>query len=140
MLGRRTYTQDELDHATRAIEAQLGAYRRLADAVRGDSEAEAALAEFEPLFFANLTLVLDRYFVHRIRAVSGKDGNPLNEVELLTESVMSNGGEFRGNNVIKLKPDETVLKLAPGDPIRIDADGFERLAAAFLGEIRTRFV
>jgi hypothetical protein len=39
-----------------------------------------------------MTLVLDRYFVHRLRVVAGKDGNPLNEIELLTDSLMNNDG------------------------------------------------
>ena len=30
--------------------------------------------------FNNMTLVLDRYFVHRLRTVTGKDGNPLNQL------------------------------------------------------------
>jgi hypothetical protein len=42
--------------------------------------------------------------------VTGKDGNPLNEVELLTESLINNG-VLRGNNVIKHVPTESVLKL-----------------------------
>jgi hypothetical protein len=34
-----------------------------------------------------MTLMLDRYFVHRLRMVTGKDGNPLNEVELIEGNV-----------------------------------------------------
>lgn len=51
----------------------------------------------QPLFFNGLTLVLGRYFVHRLRMVTGKEGNPLSEVELLTESLMNNGGVLRGD-------------------------------------------
>jgi hypothetical protein len=40
------------------------------------------LEAFETLLFNNMILVLDRNFVHRLRMVIGKDGNPLNEVEL----------------------------------------------------------
>jgi hypothetical protein len=77
MLGRKAYTPEELQTARTAIAEQLDAYRRLTAAVAGDADAEAALATFEPRFFNNLTLALDRYFVHRIRPVTGKDGNPL---------------------------------------------------------------
>ncbi len=71
----------------------------------------SALEAFEPLFFNNMTLVLDRYFVHRLRAVTRKDGNPLSEVELMSDSLMNNDGVLRGNNVIKLVPGHSVLKL-----------------------------
>ena len=87
-----------------------------------------------------MTLVLDRYFVHRLRMVTGKDGNPLNEVELMTESLMNNDGVLRGNNVIKLVPEETVLKLEIGDRIRLTAAQFERLSKAFLAQIQAKFL
>ena len=142
MLGRRTYTQEELDNATAAIDRQLAAYTNLAKAVEAtsDPKAKAALDAFEPLFFNNMTLVLDRLFVHRIRAVVGKDGNPLNEVELLSESLMDNDGVLRGNNVIKFVPADSVLQLDIGDRIRLGAAQFERLSNAFLAEIRGRFL
>jgi hypothetical protein len=141
MLGRNSYTQEEIDHAQAAIDRQLAAFRKLSKAVRAtsDPKAIAALDAFEPLFVGHLTLALDRYFVHRIRPVAGKDCNPLNEVELLSESLLTDGGVFRGNKVIKLKPDETVLKLEPGDPIELDADRFELLSRAFFGELQSRF-
>jgi hypothetical protein len=142
MLGRNRYTHEELDQATTALKRQLGAYKKLVRAIdaTGDPEARAALDAFEPLFFNQLTVALDRYFVHRVRVVSGKDGNPLNEVELMVDSVMGNGAVLRGNNVIKLVPDETVLKLSPGDEISLSAAQFERLSKAFLAELEARFV
>jgi len=91
-------------------------------------------------FFNNMVLVLDRYFVHRLRMVTGKDGNPLNEVEMLWDSLMNNDGILRGSNVIKLIPDQSVLKLSIGDPIRITEEEFERLSAAFFAEIESKFV
>jgi hypothetical protein len=87
-----------------------------------------------------MTLALDRYFVHRVRAVSGKDGNPLNEVELMSDSLMSHGGVLRANNVIKLVPEKSVVGLEPGERIRLTAAQFERLAKAFLAEIEARFL
>lgn len=143
MLGRKNYTQDELDQARSAVDQQLAAYRTLVEAIDGatqDPKVRSALDAFEPLFLNNLTLALDRYFVHRIRVVTGKDGNPLNEVELISDSLMNNDGVLRGNNVIKLVPDRSVVKLEIGDRIRLSAAQFERLSTAFLAEIEARFV
>jgi hypothetical protein len=142
MLGRKDYTKEEFDNARTAVDQQLAAYRELVKAINGaaaDAKVTSALEALEPVLFNNMTLVLDRYFVHRVRAVSGKDGNPLNEVELLTESLMSNAGVLRGNNVIKLVPDESVLKLNVGDRISLTAEQFERLADAFFAELEARF-
>jgi hypothetical protein len=142
MLGRNSYTQAEFDQAKAAVEQQLAAYASLAAAIGAgsDEQAKAALEAFEPLFANTLALALDRYFVHRVRAVSGKDGNPLNEVELLTESLMSNNGVFQGNNVIKYVPEKSVVGLTPGDRIRLTAEQFEQLCRAFLDELERRFV
>jgi hypothetical protein len=52
---------------------------------------------------------------------------------------MNNDGVLRGNNVIKLIPDQSVLKLAIGDRISLSAAQFERLSKAFFAEIRARF-
>ena len=142
MLGRKDYTPEEVDHAKTAIAAQLAAYRKLVKALEGappDPKVASALEAFEPLFFNNLTLVLDRYFVHRVRLVAGKDGNPLNEVELISDSLMNNDAIMRGNNVIKLIPDQSVAKLAIGDRIRLSAAQFERLSKAFFAELEARF-
>ena len=126
-----------------AIDQQLAAYRKLAKAIARattDKKVDSALESFEALFFNNMTLVLDRYFVHRLRVVTGKDGNPLNEVEMLCDSLMNNNGILRGNNVIKFTPEQSVLKLNIGDPIRLTAEQFGRLSAAFFAEIERKFV
>jgi hypothetical protein len=41
---------------------------------------------------------------------------------------------------IKLKPETSVLGYAAGDRIALDADGFERLAEAFLADIERKYV
>ncbi|MGZ6557909.1 MAG: hypothetical protein ACXVEY_13845 [Actinomycetota bacterium] len=142
MLGRKDYTQEEVDRAKAAIAEQVAAYKKLGKALGAtkDKKAEAALAAFEPLFFNNMVLALDRPFVHRIRAVTGKDGNPLNEVEMLGDSLMNNGGILAASTVIKLVPDTSVLQLETGDRIQLSESDFERLSAAFFAELERRFL
>jgi hypothetical protein len=84
--------------------------------------------------------LVSTHIVHRLRVVTGKDGNPLNEVELLTESLMNNGGVLRGNKVVRLVPGESVTKLNIGDRIRLSETPFEQLAAAFFTEIERKFL
>src|SRR5215212_4293645 len=77
MLGRKTYPREELDNARTVIDAQLAAWRALAEAADGsDPKAAAAVDAIEPLLFNNMALVLDRYFVHRLRLVTGKGRQP----------------------------------------------------------------
>jgi hypothetical protein len=142
MQGRKSYTQDELDRARSVLDEQLGAYDRLAKAVDagGDDDARAALDAFEPRFFNSLALALDRFFVHRLRSVTGKDGNALNELELIADSLIANEGRLGTNNVIRYEPREAVLELEPGERIELRADGFARLAGAFTSEIDEKFV
>jgi hypothetical protein len=47
---------------------------------------------------------------------------------------------LRGSNAIKWIPDQTVLKLRIGQPIRLTAAAFERLSAAFFTELERRFL
>jgi hypothetical protein len=142
MLGRKTYTREELDAAHAAIGGQLSAYRRLAEAVErsGDDDATTALGAFEERLSRALVLELDRFFVHRIRAVAGKDGNPLNEVELIAKSLLADGGALCDSTVIKLQPEASVLGLHAGDRIRLTIDDVDRLATAFSTELERRFV
>ena len=141
MLGRKDYTKDELATATKTVNDTVAAYKKLARAVEasGHARARAALEAFEPVLFRDLTLTLDRLFVHRIRKVTGHDNNPLNEVELITESILA-GAPFTTNNVLKYVPEESVTGLKPGDKIDLTADEFERLAKAFLADIEAKFV
>ena len=139
MLGRKTFTQEELDGCRAALDEQLGAYTRLAEAA-GQNGGAAALADFDRPFFTNLVLVLDRWFVHRIRAVSGKDGNPLNEVELIAEAIMLHDGVMPRSTVIRYVPADTVLGIEVGEKVSLSAEDFERLSAAFLAEIERRFM
>jgi hypothetical protein len=139
MLGRKNYEQAEIDNGEAAVAAGLAAYKKLAAAV-GDGVAAGALADFDQLLFNNLALALDRLYVHRLRSVTGKDTSPLNELELIFESLMNNGGVLRGNNVVRYVPADSVVGLAVGDQIRLTEDQFERLAAGVLAELRHKYL
>ena len=142
MLGRKDYTKEEFNQAKAAIDHQVAAYRKLAKATAasGDAKARSALQAFEPLLFNSMVLTLDRFFVHRLRMVTGKDGTPLNEVELLSDSLMNKEGVFTGNNAIKFIPGDSVLKLNFGERITLSADDFERLADAFFAELQAKYL
>ena len=53
---------------------------------------------------------------------------------------MNHAGILRASNVIKLIPEESVVKLGIGDRIRLTAEDFERRSAAFFAEIERRFL
>lgn len=135
MLGVSTYSQEYIDACRAAVAAQLAAYAGVAQTA-GDA---AAIERFEPLFANHMVLALDGYFCHRLRGKEGKDGNPLNEVRVLATSIMQHGAVLTADTTIKLKPATSVLGLELGAPIRLSADDFSRLAAAFFAELERRF-
>ena len=139
MLGMRNYTQDHLNVTRRRIDAQLSAYQALAAATEAGPAAEE-LATFAPVFFNNMVLALDAAFIHRLRVVEGKDGNPLNEVRSLASSLLDNDGILTIEKSLKLKPDTSVLGLQAGDRIALDETAFAKLADAFFAEIEKKFV
>jgi hypothetical protein len=141
MLGRKNYTKEEYENAAAAVARQIAAYKKIVKLAGGaDKKASATVDDFEAVYFNNMVLVLDRYFVHRIRPVTGKDTNPLNEVELIADALVNNGGVLQTNKVIKYVVDDSVLALQPGDPIKVSVAQFERLSTAFLDELKRRFL
>lgn len=124
MLGRKTFTRDEIDQARTALAAQLAALR----------------TQDDPELGATVLLALDRRFVHRVRPVSGKDTNPVTELELVADSIIDHDGVFTTNKAIKYVVDRSVLGLREGDRVVLDAAAVERLAYAFLAELEVRFL
>ncbi len=142
MLGRNSYDQDYIDHCRSLITDQLAAYDELIGAAqngKGGAQLDGAIEGFEPRFFNNLVLVLDNLFVHRLRTLEGKDGNPLNEVRVICASLLENGGVLAADKQIKLKPDGSVLGYDEGDRIALDEAAFRRLSDAFFGEMEAKF-
>ena len=140
MLAVKTYAQEYIDGCRSSMEAQLAAYTDLVTAA-GSTKAStrAAVEAFEPHFFNNLTLVLDASFVHRTRALEGKDGNPLNEVRMLCSSLLTNDGVLAADKTIKYSPETSVLQLRVGDEIRLDEKQFRLLFEVFFAELERRF-
>ncbi len=103
------------------------------------SQLESAIEAFEPVFFNNMVLVLDGYFVHRSRTVERKHGNPLNEVRVLCDSVMSSGGIMAADKTIKMNPTTSVPGYQVGDEIQLREEDFLHLSNAFFAEIDRKF-
>jgi len=144
MLGMREYEQDYIDACRSRVETQIAMFREVARAARdhGDADVsglEGSLESLEYEYFNNMLLVLEGYFVHRLRGVEGKDGNALNEVRVYARSLMENGGTVMADPQIPLDPGRTVLGLSVGDPITLTVQQYSRLSNAFFREIESKF-
>src|SRR6266704_637509 len=141
MLGMKTYSQDYINACRARAEANLRAYRK--------QVGKAPAKEFEDLFFKDQVLLLDYMFVHRLSGIEGRDGNPLNEVRVLCNSILLNKGMLQVDKLpgwpnsavagIKLPPEKSVLKLKSGDEVRLSEADFERLSKAFFDELGKKF-
>jgi hypothetical protein len=142
MLGRKNYSQKEIDAARAMVEADLRAYRRLPDA--------AKTKEFEAVFFNRAVLLLDYMFVHRLTGIEGKDGNSLNEVRVLCNSILLNQGKVQietlpgwpmsAGRSLKLPPEKSMLKLKVGDVVKLSEADFVRLFKAFFAALEEKYL
>ena len=132
MLSRNSYPQAYVDASRAAVRTHLDAWEAL-------GLTPEARAGFEAGYVRQLLLALDGYFIHRGRGQEGKDGNPLNEVRMLCTGIMENKGRMSVDKTIRYKPELSVLKFQLGDEIRLNADDFARLSAAFFDEIEKKF-
>jgi hypothetical protein len=143
MLAMNSYPRRWIDACRSRTDAQVRAFRRVAAASSRAAGKGAgpvrALEEFEAAFFNNLVIVPDAYFGHRTRGIEKKDGNPLNEVRVLANSMMQNDGVMLADCTIRMSPLTSVLGYAVGDTIRVRTDGFARIAEAFFVEVEKRF-
>jgi hypothetical protein len=85
-----------------------------------------------------LVPALDRWFAIRNPKVEGRDGNPINEVRALAESVTEHGSVMVVPKGIKLAAETSVLGFEEGEEISLDGDAFERLLDAFLAEVEEK--
>ena len=144
MLGTKEYDQEYIDACRSRVETQVVMFHEVAQAARdhGDADVshlEGALESLEYEYFNNMLIVLDGYFVHRLRGVEGEDGNALNEVRVLVRSLMENGGTVMADPQIRLDPARSVLGLEVGAPITLTLQKYRRISDAFLREIENKF-
>ena len=143
MLSVNSYPQDYVDSCRSTIASNVSAYRDLiakAIDVCGATTLDTEIAAFEPVFFNNLLIVLDGYFTHRARGLEKKDGNPLNEVRVLCNSMTSHHSTMTADKTIKLDPDESVLGYRVGDKITLSETDFLLISKAFFAELERKFV
>ncbi|MBM7773786.1 hypothetical protein JOD54_003990 [Actinokineospora baliensis] len=139
MLAVSTYSQDYLDACRARVADHIEVYRAMVGTGDG-ADFTAAVAAFEPVFFNNLVLVLETSFVHRLRGKENKDGNPLNEVRMLSGSLLTNDGVLRVDEGIAWDPARSVLGYAAGERIRVRERGFLALAEAFFADLAAKYL
>jgi hypothetical protein len=140
MLAITGYPQAFVDGCRRRIETQLRTYDELL-AAAGDpaSPGDDLVAAFETQFFANLVLALDHSFMHRQRSLEGKDGNPINEVRMLANSLLEHDGVLTAEKAIKYDAGKAVAGIGIGDRISLDEKAFRLLSDGYFAEIEKRF-
>jgi hypothetical protein len=141
MLGKNSYPIEYIKASRERVAAQVSAYKNFTKKANktGGASLDTAVASFEPVFFNNMVLTLDSYFTHRLRTIEGKDGNPMNEVRVLCQSILENNSVMAADKTIKMKPEKSVLKLEVGDEINVTEADFVRLADAYFNEIEAKF-
>ena len=130
MTDRTTYTPDELEACRDAADGLLAAWQA------NDIEDET----LENLVFGQAVVALDAWFAHRSHQIEGSDGNPMNEVRALADSMIANDGVLRVPDHVRWEAGRTVLHLAVGDEVVVTADTYERLVSAYLAAVAERFV
>jgi len=137
----KKYSRDYIAACRARVEADLRAYR--------NQVGKSPSKEFEARFINDQVLLLDYMFVHRLSGIEGKDGNPLNEVRVLCNSILLNRGRLQVDRLpgwpnsavagIKLPPEKSVLRLKPSDDVRLSGADFERLSKAFFADLEKKF-
>ncbi|MGH2906943.1 MAG: hypothetical protein ACRDKI_09285 [Solirubrobacterales bacterium] len=136
MLAVKKYKPDYVEDCRGKIKKHSSAYKKF---VKNTGAGSSATSAFEPYFFNNLVIVMDSFFIHRMRGMEGKDGNPLNEVRMLSASLMDNDGKLAADSSIKYDVVSSVLKYEVGDTIKLSASDFSKLSKAFFAELENRY-
>ena len=126
-----------------AVRAEFAAYvQTYRDLVAAASKAsgaslvriDGALAAFEPGYFNNLLVALDARFANRPRHAGHDAGGAIGEVRLICTSLIAHGGVMAVGDGVAYAPEKSVLRIDVGDRVALNADDFEAIAAAYIGE------
>jgi hypothetical protein len=145
MPRRKKYSQEYIDTCREKLTGHVEAYRKLVmtarkQAAKNGGQLDRAIESFEPHFFNNMVLVLDCHFADRERAIEKRDGNPLNEVRMISSSLVTDTCMLIADKTIKYNPSRAVLRYQLGDKIKVHEADFERLCDAFFDEIEAKYL
>jgi len=126
MLSVNSYDKKYVNDCRVKVNALLSTYRDVLSA-----KPLAAIKAFEPHVFNHMVPALNDYFCHRARAMESKDGNALNEVRILANSVASADGTFQLDKTIKYDPAKSILSYKIGDKVSLSADEFPPFSSVF---------
>jgi len=128
VLGRANYPVAYIKAVNTRVDRVLKAFDQAKPAEPFASEA-----------LLDVIVGLEMAFVHRLRGQEGKDGNPLNEVRMITGSVLEFGGVMTLDKTIKWKPEASVTGLKNGDKIALDRKQVGKLVDAFFEELAKKY-
>jgi hypothetical protein len=134
MLAQKTYPTDHIDRCRTAMSERIAAYQAALENTKVPQRAA-----FEKLYCRDVVVLLDAWFMHRTRAVEGKDGNPANEVRMLAASIIHHDNVLVADPTIRYRASDSVTGLAIGDEINITMEQVGQLATAYLETIGERF-
>ncbi len=128
MLGRKTYPREYIARCQRDIEAQIAEFNDL----------PPVTSTFASRLAGHLVIVMDACFVNRLRATEGKDGNALNEVRLLAQSLMY-GEAVVDDSTVTWNTEDMVLGLTKGDDLELSISDVDKLQRAFFVAMLDRY-
>ena len=144
MLCVNNHPEEYVDQCRSRVAEQVSAYQAMVAAARKEAahtaRLDSAIAAFEPHSITTLGLALDGYFVPRVRGKELNDGNALNELKMLCNSMLNSNHILAADETNTCDPARSVLKYRVGDEIKLSEAGFLLLSTAFNAEIEMKYL
>jgi predicted RNA-binding protein len=134
MLAVNHYSQHYISECYKRILKLLDTYKQVVSATNDLK----VIAVFEREFFNSLVVLLDAFFINRVRNTPA-DNQPdaLNEVRLLCSSILNNEDIYQPDN--RLTPGRSVLGFKAGETILLNESQFRKLLSTYFTEIEEQF-